>query len=144
MKPRVLIIQNKLQIVSQNETRGGFATAIINEFGQLDSIVLSDPGIGYTIVPDVSIALPEEGQRAVVEAVNKLDKIDSFNIVNPGFGYTSTNPPIVHIAPPNYPIEVVEANDYSVIMESLLDLELSPVEKQLNWFLTSLFLMTLI
>ena len=105
--------QGKLQIISQDVKEVGFATAIINEFGQLDSVVVTNPGAGYTAVPDVSIAFPESGARAFAEAVNKQDKIFSFNVVEPGFGYTSTNPPIVHIAPPSYPIEIVEATDYS-------------------------------
>ena len=105
--------QGKLQIVSQDTKEAGFATAIINEFGELDSVVLTNPGAGYTAVPDVSISFPETGERAFAEAVNQLDKIVSFNVVEPGFGYTSTNPPIVHVAPPNYPIEIVQATDYS-------------------------------
>ncbi len=105
--------QGEILIVSQNEKITGVATAIVNDFGEISGINLSNPGAGYTANPQISIANPEDGTRSFVESLTQNQKIVGFNIVQSGTGYTSTNPPIVLIEPPPYAIERVDVVDYS-------------------------------
>lgn len=110
--------QNKVKIVSQDNLVSASATAVVSSGGTITSILISDPGIGYTTtnVPSVIIGNPVgvgTSQRATATAtVSVAGTISNISIVYPGVGYTVTNPPVVLITPPSPKVEVVENVSY--------------------------------
>jgi len=64
--------------------------------GSVTSIVITQPGIGYTVTPTVTINSPYPSVRATATANITSGIITSITITNPGFGYTSA--PTLNIA----------------------------------------------
>jgi len=111
--------QRKIKIVSQDTLVSASATAVVSSGGTITSIVVSEPGIGYTTtnVPIVTISNPVgvgTSQRATATAtVSVAGTISNISVVYPGVGYTFTNPPVVLISPPTPKVEIVENVSYS-------------------------------
>jgi hypothetical protein len=71
---------------------GGNATARAVMSGQyLDSIVITDPGSGYTADPEITVT---SGRNAVITATVTADRVTRLNIVDPG-EYYSTAPTVI-------------------------------------------------
>jgi len=104
--------QNKVEFVSQADYEVGLATAVVDDFGRISSIVVTNPGAGYTYNPQVSIAPPADGTRAVAESNTFNGKVTGFNLIEIGAGYTNTNPPLVLIETPNYGNEIINVDSY--------------------------------
>ena len=95
---------------------GASATAVVSPSGQLQSIVITDSGQGYTQVPGVSISYPQSGiitNRATATATLSGDSLNSISIEDNGSGYSSTNPPKVIIDSPTFNYDVVDDVTYS-------------------------------
>ena len=106
--------QNKIKIVSQDSTVGAKAeVGQIVSLGTIVDIKVTNPGIGYTQVPDVSIASPVNGSKATATATLVGTAISSITIVDGGLGYTSENPPIVLIGEPTLVGEEIEVDVYT-------------------------------
>lgn len=98
-----------IELISQENTIGGFATAIVSAAGSITSIDITNPGYGYTFVPQIAIANPPEYSLDRISAELSLNisdgKIDSISVGNSGRGYDPNNPPIVVIEHPTVNIE---------------------------------------
>ena len=113
-----LLHQYKVKFIPQEEKVGAAATAIVSGLGTISSLVISDPGFGYTSFASVSIGGTLQqvigiGSTATADAIVAVDgTISGFTITNPGSGYTNTNPPVVLISPPIYFEEENDVADY--------------------------------
>lgn len=106
----------QIQLISQENTIGGVATAIVSAAGSITSIDITNPGYGYTFVPQIAIANPPEYSLDRIPAELSLSissgKIDSISIGNSGRGYDLNNPPIIVIEHPTVNIEELLNVDY--------------------------------
>ena len=106
--------QNKVKILSQDSIEGAkLEVGTIVSLGTIADIKVTNPGVGYTQVPDVSIAPPLDGTPATATATLVGTAISSITIVDGGTGYTSDNPPIVHIGEPTISREEIGVDGYS-------------------------------
>ncbi len=98
--------QSKLRISAMSDGGAGFSTPPIvtidppTEFGttatatvtisngKIDGFTITDPGSGYTEVPNVSVALEFEGTTASLSDTINAGVVDSLSIVNAGSGIT--------------------------------------------------------
>ena len=83
--------QNRVTITSQDSLVGTSATAVVSTAGTVTSISITNAGIGYTLVPDVSISTPVgvgTTQRASATATISGGAVNGITVVNPGTGYT--------------------------------------------------------
>lgn len=124
---------NKITIISQDSLVSASATAIISNEGTIDSIIISDGGVGYSTSPQISIAYPIGygisvpmtsyvqgdpvpvglGTIAVLSSsVSVGGTVSSISVINAGSGYTSTNPPLVIIEPPLPKFEILSNVSY--------------------------------
>ena len=115
--------KNKVRIVSQDTLVGASATAVVSGLGTISSIVIDNPGIGYTSAPSVTIANPVglgTTQRAEATAtISAGGTVTSISITSPGTGYTSSTPPVVLISQPVVKEEtitnVIYSGDFGVV-----------------------------
>ena len=106
--------QNKIKIISQDTLVGAKAqVGQIVSLGSITDIKVTNPGVGYTQVPDVSIASPVNGDRATATATLSGGSIDSITITDDGLGYTSDNPPVVLVGEPSVVTEEILVSEYS-------------------------------
>ena len=90
----------KIDIISQDVSVGGLATATVSPSGTISSVNISNVGSGYTSAPSVIIGNPVGlGTELRASAVATIigGSISGITVSNPGSGYTSTNPPSVII-----------------------------------------------
>jgi len=127
------IKNNKIIITSQDLLIAAAATAVVSNNGTIDSIVISDGGVGYSTYPVVSIAYPVgygisvpmtsyvQGDPVPVglgtvatfnSTISVGGTVSSISVVNVGSGYTSSNPPLVIIEPPTPKTEVISGVTY--------------------------------
>ena len=96
---------------------GASATAVVSGLGTISSIVIDNPGIGYTSAPSVTIANPVglgTTQRAEATAtISAGGTITSISVTSPGTGYTSSTPPVVLISQPVVKEETITSVAYS-------------------------------
>ena len=100
--------QNDIRIISQDSLVGASATAFVSVAGTVTSFDITNPGVGYTIAPSVSITTPiglttSQGARATatISGVGTVNAITvSFGGTTTGFAYTSTAAPSVLIGEP--------------------------------------------
>lgn len=101
--------RTKIQLISQENRIGGFATATVSAAGSITSIDITNPGYGYTFIPQIAIANPPEYSLDRISAELSLTisdgKINSISIGNSGRGYDPNNPPIIVIEHPTVNIE---------------------------------------
>lgn len=74
------------------EGRPAQATATVNPAGQIDSIVLTESGMGYHRVPRITVDLPDDGNaanRASAVANIWLGPVFGYSILNGGQGYAN-------------------------------------------------------
>lgn len=85
-------------------TKAAKATAILNRYGQIESIIVLNPGEGYHRPPVVRIESPAglaHGRGRVAKAYAELEyAITRLSVTDPGNGYISTEPPEINIEPP--------------------------------------------
>ena len=74
-------------IDSEGVTRNCFFEEIPSSYTGVESIVVTNPGYGYTSTPTVTIVGDGEGATAYATIVN--GKISKITVTNPGIGYTS-------------------------------------------------------
>ena len=106
--------QNKIKIISQDTQVG--ATLQVGEIvslGSISDIKVTNPGVGYTQAPDVSIASPVNGYKATATATLSGNTVGSITVTDGGTGYTSDNPPIVHIGEPTIVREEIGVDRYT-------------------------------
>lgn len=103
-----LDFQNDIIIVENGEKVSAAATAIVGDDTLIQSIVISENGVGYSTAT-VSIASTDGtlgvGTTAVAKAYAIISiggTINSIAITTSGIGYTNTNPPSVLISPPQF------------------------------------------
>lgn len=63
--------------------------AELNEFGTIENIEITNPGLGYTVPPNVNITAPSPSVQATAVASLSAGIVTAINITNAGFGYTS-------------------------------------------------------
>jgi len=113
----VKTFQNSIKISSQDTLTPATARAVVSSAGTISSIIITNPGFGYTNPnPAVTISNPVETgttQKASASASIGYGKINSIIVTNPGAGYTSSNPPAVLIAPPKLVEEKIDVESYT-------------------------------
>ena len=72
---------------------GATATAVVNAFGQVIGVTITDEGSGYTSAPTITIAAPTSGTTATATAI--------FTATSGGSGYLYA-PTVIISPPPNY------------------------------------------
>jgi hypothetical protein len=55
--------------------------------GKLKSVIITDPGFGYTIAPKINISSSSETPAEIVTEIDSQGRIIGASIVNPGFGF---------------------------------------------------------
>jgi len=98
-------ILKTIQIIDNSELVSAAATAIVSAAGTIQSIVISNGGVGYTtslLKPEISASIQYPigiGKSGVATLKTNLvgGSISSIDVISPGFGYTQTNPPLVLI-----------------------------------------------
>ena len=126
---------NEIIIISQDSLVSASATAIVSNDGTIDSIVISDGGVGYSTStsPSISIASPVgygisvprtsyiEGDPVPVglgtvatftSTISVGGTVSLISVTNAGSGYTSSNPPLVIIEPPTPKTEIISKVTY--------------------------------
>jgi hypothetical protein len=115
--------QSDIRIISQDSIVGASATAFVSVAGTVSSFDITNPGVGYTIAPTVSIVTPiglttSQGARATatISGVGTVNAITvSYGGTTSGFAYTSTAAPSVLIGEPKVvsSIETIKDVSYS-------------------------------
>ncbi len=115
--------QNDIRIISQDSIVGASATAFVSAAGTVTSFDITNPGVGYTIAPSVSITTPiglttSQGARATatISGVGTVNAITvSYGGTTTGFAYTNTAAPSVLIGEPKSiaSIETIKDVTYS-------------------------------
>jgi hypothetical protein len=115
--------QSDIRIISQDTFVGASATAFVSAAGTVTSFDITNPGVGYTIAPTVSITTPiglttSQGARATatISGVGTVNAITvSYGGTTTGFAYTNTAAPSVLIGEPKLvtSIETIENVSYS-------------------------------
>jgi hypothetical protein len=113
---------SKIEIVDGKENIVAISTALVSFAGTISSIDISNNGLGYDFVPEVSITSPigigSTGKATAIASVSS-GVVTSIQIVNPGFGYTNSSPPLVIIESPKVNKEqinnVTYSGDYGII-----------------------------
>ena len=115
--------QSDIRIISQDSFVGASATAFVSVAGTVTSFDITNPGVGYTIAPTVSITTPiglttSQGARATatISGVGTVNAITvSYGGTTTGFAYTSVAAPSVLIGEPKLvtSIETIENVSYS-------------------------------
>lgn len=114
---------SQIQVISQDNTIGGIATAIVSTAGSITSIDIVNAGYGYTFTPQISISNPPEYSSDRIRAEISLGisegQIVSVSVDNPGRGYDPNNPPSVIIEYPTLIpedfINVTYEGDFGII-----------------------------
>ena len=104
-----------IEIISQDEIRRATATATVSVAGTISSITLTDPGIGYTFTPSVTVQKKigiSSTNVAIATAYISSGSITSIGIVTSGIGYSQTNPPLILIESPTSKIERIKNVSY--------------------------------
>jgi len=107
--------QNSIIITSQDSLVSSSASAVVSTAGTITSINITNPGVGYTLPPQVTISTPVgvgTTQRASATANIINYGVNSATVINPGTGYTSSNPPTVLIETPNIVREGILVDSY--------------------------------
>ena len=115
--------QNDIRIISQDSIVGASATAFVSAAGTVTSFDITNPGVGYTVAPTVSITTPvgyttSQGARATatISGVGTVNAITvSYGGTTTGLAYTNTASPSVLIGEPKLAtaIETIENVSYS-------------------------------
>ncbi len=115
--------QSDIRIISQDSVVGASATAFVSVAGTVTSFDITNPGVGYTIAPTVSIVTPiglttSQGAKATatISGVGTVSAITvSYGGTTSGFAYTSTAAPSVLIGEPKIvtSVETIEDVSYS-------------------------------
>jgi len=115
--------QTDIRIISQDSLVGASATAFVSAAGTVTSFDITNPGVGYTIAPSVSITTPvgyttSQGARATatISGVGTVNAITvSYGGTTTGFAYTNTAAPAILIGEPKSvtSIETIENVSYS-------------------------------
>jgi hypothetical protein len=79
-------------------TRQAQATAVLSAGNQINSVMMTDTGLGYVTPPTVTFVPTAGGNGATAHAVVSLGRVTSIVVDNPGFGYFAA--PTVQIDPP--------------------------------------------
>ncbi len=114
--------QTDIRIISQDSLVGASATAFVSAAGTVTSFDITNPGVGYTIAPTVSITTPiglttSQGARATatISGVGTVNAITvSYGGTNTGFAYTNTAAPAVLIGEPKSITSIETINDVSL------------------------------
>ena len=115
--------QTDIRIISQDSIVGASATALVSAAGTITSFDITNPGVGYTIAPTVSISLPiglstSQGAQATssISGVGTVNAITvSYGGTTTGFAYTNVSAPAVLIGEPKVvsSIETIEDVGYT-------------------------------
>ena len=104
-----------IEIISQDEIRSATATATVSVGGTISSITVTDPGIGYTFAPSVTIQRKigiTTANVAIATAFISSGSVTSIGILTSGVGYAQTNSPLVLIESPTSRIERIKNVSY--------------------------------
>ena len=113
--------QTDIRIISQDSLVGASATAFVSAAGTVTSFDITNPGVGYTIAPSVSITTPvgyttSQGARATatISGVGTVNAITvSYGGTTTGFAYTNTAAPSILIGEPKSAASIETINDVS-------------------------------
>ena len=109
--------QDVITIVSQDTIVGASATATVSGLGTISTLTITNPGVGYTVAPQVTIASPVglgTTQRASASStISGVGTVATLTVTSPGSGYTNTNSPLVLIEQPNVIREKANVSSYS-------------------------------
>lgn len=110
-----------LLIVPQNNIEVGIVTAIVSDYGKIQSLSIVNSGFGYTgSSAKIKISNPYYGIGVGVgtTATGSLTvtngSITNASIINSGFGYTNINPPQVIVEYPKFEYE--KCSDANVVI----------------------------
>jgi len=119
-----------IEIISQDEIRSATATATVSVAGTISSITLTDPGIGYTFTPSVTIQKKigiSSANVAIATAYISSGSVSSIGIITSGIGYTQTNPPLVIIESPISKVERIKNVSYEGDFGSIVGISTTSV-----------------
>lgn len=103
----------KIEIISQEDLETGSGEVVVSTSGTIQSISITNPGTGYTFIPEISISSPEGGgTTAIATCVITNGQITLIDITNPGSGYTTTETPNLLIESPKTITESIEKVEY--------------------------------
>ena len=103
--------QDKVTITSQNAKVGSTAIASVNSSGNIDEIIVTNAGVGYTGVPLVTIQ-SSTGTQATATALVSSGIVTGITVTNSGTEYSSTTPPVILIEPPTLITETNNVSSY--------------------------------
>ena len=106
---------SEIEMISQDEIVRSTAEAVVSSAGTISSIVVTNPGIGYTFVPTVTIQRTSGVSTtnvAIATAFISSGSISSIELISSGIGYSQTNPPLILIESPIAKIERIKNASY--------------------------------
>lgn len=92
------VVNPTIQVVITGAGAGATAYPVLSVTDQIESIVVTDGGIGYTSLPTVILVGGTPDTPANLTASTSTDVIQSINVSNPGAGYVDTSPEVIAIA----------------------------------------------
>jgi hypothetical protein len=102
-----------ISISSQDTLVSCSATAVVSSGGTITSIIINDPGEGYSSTPSVYISSPIGfGTTAIATATLSGSKVSTISVINEGSGYNFESPPSVLIEPPYSNFEKINKVSY--------------------------------
>ena len=99
-------VKNYLRILSQDERTPAIASIALTTGGSIGTIMITDPGQGYTSTPNVTISSPiglSTSFGAYATAAISNGQVSNIILTSPGTGYTTSPAPQVLIDSP-YPV----------------------------------------
>ena len=130
-----------IEIISQEVTEPGFASARVSSAGIITEFSITNPGAGYTSDPQISIGSPGTGNTTAIASCSVTSGIiTSITVTNSGTGYTNTNPPQVLIEPPVVEKELIEKVTYEGDFGSIVSISNTSVGVGTTALLLSLYI----
>ena len=111
-----LAFQDKITFVEQVVSSPAFATAVVSSASTVQSISITDGGLGYQSAPAVSIQSPVglgTTQKAFATASITNGVVTSITVTGSGgTNYSSSEPPSVLVSPPSMNKEIADVDLY--------------------------------
>ena len=110
---QVKLFQNSITVNSQDSVVGATGTATVSAGGTISSITITNPGVGYTVAPTVTIG-STIGVSTIATATVSITsgEVTSVSITNGGVGYTGSQVPVVLFEEPSVTTETINVSSY--------------------------------
>ena len=105
--------QDIITLTSQDNIVGAAGTATVSVGGTISSITITNPGVGYTVAPTVTIG-STLGVSTIATATVSITsgEVTSVSITNGGVGYTGSQVPVVLFEQPKVSKESINVSSY--------------------------------